>query len=130
MAFRIRHRITSMTVLRIGRLLEDAGTSFSRSLKMFVDALHIDVQTLRGLTEPLRVAITRWRTRAGPQFGKPAVDAAGAVDAENAPTAPWKTATNAVFHSYHRPFFLFTKCYPCSRLTLLPMFPVAQVLTE
>src|SRR6202521_6170062 len=22
---------------------------------------------------------------------------------------------------------LFTKCYPCSRLTLLPMFPVAQL---
>ena len=56
------------------------------------------------------------------------VEAAGAVDAKNAPTAPWKTAQNAVSHSYHRLFLLSPvnqKCYPCSRLTLLPMFPVA-----
>ncbi len=63
-------------------------------------------------------------------FGKPAVEAAGAVDAKNAPTAPWKTAKNAVSRSYHRPLVLDvgnpTECYPCSRLTLLPMFPVAQ----
>jgi hypothetical protein len=26
------------------------------------------------------------------------MDAAGAVDAQNAPTAPWKTAQNAVSH--------------------------------
>ena len=31
------------------------------------------------------------------------MEAAGAVDAQNAPTAPWKTARIAVFHSYHRP---------------------------
>jgi Integrase core domain len=30
-----------------------------------------------------------------------AMDAAGAVDAQNAPTAPWKTAENAVSHSAH-----------------------------
>ena len=36
------------------------------------------------------------------QVIKPAVDAAGAVDAQNAPTAPWKTAQNAVSHSDHR----------------------------
>ena len=30
-----------------------------------------------------------------------AMDAAGAVDAQNAPTAPWKTAQNAVSHSAH-----------------------------
>jgi hypothetical protein len=29
------------------------------------------------------------------------MDAAGAVDAKNAPTAPWKTAQNAVSHSAH-----------------------------
>src|SRR5688572_23074398 len=29
------------------------------------------------------------------------VEAAGAADAQNAPTAPWKT-TKQVFHSYHR----------------------------
>jgi hypothetical protein len=29
------------------------------------------------------------------------MDAAGAVDAKNAPTAPWKTAENAVSHSAH-----------------------------
>jgi hypothetical protein len=34
------------------------------------------------------------------------VEAAGAVDAKNAPTAPWKTAQNAVSHSYHRLCFL------------------------
>ena len=31
-----------------------------------------------------------------------------------------------VFHSYHRPCHREPKCYPCSRLTLLPMFPVAH----
>jgi hypothetical protein len=29
------------------------------------------------------------------------MDAAGAVDAKTAPTAPWKTAQNAVSHSAH-----------------------------
>src|SRR6266540_2819449 len=29
------------------------------------------------------------------------MDAAGAVDAQNAPTVPWKTAQNAVSHSAH-----------------------------
>jgi hypothetical protein len=29
------------------------------------------------------------------------MDTAGAVDAQNAPTAPWKTAQNAVSHSAH-----------------------------
>jgi len=47
------------------------------------------------------------------------VEAAGAVDAKNAPTAPWKTAQNAVSNSYHR------LCLP-SLVTgkVLPMFPV------
>ena len=54
------------------------------------------------------------------------MEAAGAVDAKNAPTAPWKTAQNAVSHSYHRPHHRQPKCYPCSRFTLLPMFPVAH----
>jgi putative transposase len=35
-----------------------------------------------------------------------AMDAAGAVDAQNAPTAPWKTAQNAVSHSAHSPSLL------------------------
>jgi putative transposase len=35
-----------------------------------------------------------------------AVDAAGAVDAQNARTAPWKTAQNAVSHSVHSPSHL------------------------
>jgi len=39
----------------------------------------------------------------GETLKKPAVDAAGAVDAQNAPTAPWKTAQNAVSHSAHSP---------------------------
>jgi len=29
------------------------------------------------------------------------MDAAGAVDAQHAPTAPWQTAQNAVSHSAH-----------------------------
>ena len=57
-----------------------------------------------------------------PQFGKPAVEAAGAVDAENASTAPWKTAKNAVSHSYHRPLF-FTSVTQ----KVLPMLPVNSV---
>jgi hypothetical protein len=32
---------------------------------------------------------------------RPRMDAAGAVDAKNAPTAPWKTAQSAVSHSAH-----------------------------
>jgi len=57
------------------------------------------------------------------------MEAAGTVDAQNAPTAPWKTAQNAVSHSYHRRSHREsgTTCYPCSRLTLSPMFPAAQV---
>jgi hypothetical protein len=47
------------------------------------------------------------------------VEAAGAVDAKNAPTAPWETGRPA-FHSYHR------LCLP-SLVTgrVSPMFPVA-----
>src|SRR3972149_3034467 len=53
------------------------------------------------------------------KIGKPPVEAARAVDAKNAPTAPWKTAQNAVSHSSHRPF-------PVSLVTgkVSPMFPV------
>ncbi len=46
------------------------------------------------------------------------MDAAGAVDAQNAPTAPWKTAQNAVSHSYHR------HSHRESGTEVLPMFPV------
>ena len=46
------------------------------------------------------------------------MEAAGAVDAQNAPTAPWKTAQNAVSHSYHRHFHWE------SGTRVLPMFPV------
>ena len=49
--------------------------------------------------------------------GRP-VDAAGAVDAENASTAPWKTAQNAVSHSDHRRL---------SEDRVLPMLPVNSV---
>ena len=46
------------------------------------------------------------------------MEAAGAVDAQNAPTAPWKTAQNAVSHSYHR------HSHRESGTRVLPMFPV------
>ena len=57
-----------------------------------------------------------------PTIRKPAVEAAGAVDAENAPPAPWKTAKNAVSHSYHRPLLS-----TLGTQTVLPMFPVNSV---
>jgi hypothetical protein len=43
----------------------------------------------------------------GTKNRKRPVEAAGAVDAKNAPTAPWKTG-RPVSHSYHRLFLLFT----------------------
>jgi len=46
------------------------------------------------------------------------MEAAGAVDAQNAPTAPWKTAQNAVSPSYHR------HSHRESGIRVLPMFPV------
>jgi hypothetical protein len=46
------------------------------------------------------------------------MEAAGAVDAQNAPTAPWKTAQHAVSHSYHR------RSHRESGTRVLPMFPV------
>jgi hypothetical protein len=55
------------------------------------------------------------------------MEAAGAVDAQNAPTAPWKTrrrvstATTGTFTENRG-----LECYPCSRFTLLPMFPAAH----
>src|SRR5881409_379917 len=56
--------------------------------------------------------------RARPRNRKPPMEAAGAVDAKNAPTAPWKTAQNAVSHSYHR------HSHRESGTRVLPMFPV------
>ena len=46
------------------------------------------------------------------------VDASGAVNAKNAPTAPWKTAPNAVSHSDHR-LSIWNR--------VLPMLPVNSV---
>jgi len=59
------------------------------------------------------------------------MEAAGAVDAQNAPTAPWKTRRR-VSHSYHRRSHRNRglECYPCSRFTLLPMFPAAHLKSE
>jgi len=45
------------------------------------------------------------------------MEAAGAVDAQNAPTALWKTAQSAVSHSCHR---------HSHREQVLPMFPVSH----
>ena len=60
--------------------------------------------------------------RGRPIIRKSAVEAAGAMDAKNASTAPWKTAKNAVSHSYHTPLF-FTSITQ----KVLPMFPVNSV---
>ena len=48
------------------------------------------------------------------------MEAAGAADAQNAPTAPWKTRRR-VSHSYHRHF------HRDSGTKVLPMFPVYSV---
>lgn len=58
MAFGIAGAITAMTVLRIRWLLRDRSAYFPGALKMFVHILHIHVEALRCLAEPLRVAIT------------------------------------------------------------------------
>jgi hypothetical protein len=60
--------------------------------------------------------------RARGQNRKRPVEAVGAVDAKNAPTAPWKTG-RPVSHSYHRLFLLFTDSRKVS-----PMFPVNFVV--
>jgi len=57
--------------------------------------------------------------RARAQKSERPVEAAGAVDAKNAPTAPWKTAQNAVSHSYPRLSLLSLVTGKVS-----PMFPV------
>ena len=89
----------------------------------------------RGIVQVMAVADRRCRLRGrfsarATKNRKRPMEAAGAMDAKNAPTAPWKTG-RPVSHSYHRLFLLFTgkpeKCHPCSRLTLLPMFPVAPL---
>ena len=59
----------------------------------------------------------RFSARA-PKNRKRPVEAAGAVDAKNAPTAPWKTG-RPVFHSYHRLVLLALVTGKVS-----PMFPV------
>ena len=60
---------------------------------------------------------SRFSVRATTNRKRP-VEAAGAVDAKNAPTAPWKTG-RPVFHSYHRLFLLSLVTGQVS-----PMFPV------
>ena len=57
MAFRIFGAITAVTIFRISGLLEDGSACFLGALEMFVYIRHIDVKTLRCLTEPLWVAI-------------------------------------------------------------------------
>jgi hypothetical protein len=62
----------------------------------------------RGIARGMAVVVRRsWSLLRGrvsaraPQNRQMPVEAVGAVDAKNAPTAPWKTA-RPVFHSYHR----------------------------
>src|SRR5258706_9133904 len=57
MSFRIFSAITAMAISRIRGLLEDHSAGFLRTLEMFVHVLHIDVQALCRLAEPLRVPI-------------------------------------------------------------------------
>ena len=46
------------------------------------------------------------------------MEAAGTVDAQNAPTAPWKIAQTAISHSYHR------RSHRNRETKVLPMLPV------
>ena len=69
-----------------------------------VAALHQGDRWVMAAADRRSWGILRSHFSAGdPQIVKPPVEAAGAVDAKNAPTAPWKTAQTAVSHSYHRP---------------------------
>jgi hypothetical protein len=60
------------------------------------DDLRVDPFSYVGDTDPSSgrsgIAINLWSHHAKPCTKKEAVDAAGPVDAQNAPTAPWKTA--------------------------------------
>jgi hypothetical protein len=57
------------------------------------DDLTIDpVFTRRALARPSRIDTACPIARRAPSAGQEAVDAAGPVDAQTAPTAPWKTA--------------------------------------
>src|SRR5258708_26282375 len=58
MTFRILGAVTAMTILSVRGLLEDMSARFPGALKVLVNILDIDVKALRGLAEPLRVAIT------------------------------------------------------------------------
>src|SRR5882762_11562877 len=82
-------------------------------------------RSLRGIV-PVRAAADRrcWSLLCGrlsaraTTHQKRPVEAAGAMDAKNAPTAPWKTG-RPVFHSYHRLSLLSLVTGKVS-----PMFPV------
>ena len=60
------------------------------------------------------------------------MDAAGPVDAQNAPTAPWKTAQNAVFHKRPQPSFLYipsrttAQHQPLQRVARRYIIPIAN----
>ena len=57
MAFRICGAIAAMAIGGAGRLFEDRCACFPRMLEVLVHILHIPIEVLRCLAEPLRVPI-------------------------------------------------------------------------
>ena len=68
-----------------------------QQLRARLDPIALAARIDRQLTRVYRLA----NQRVSPADKIPRVDAAGPVDAQNAPTGPWKTAQNAVSHSAH-----------------------------
>jgi hypothetical protein len=62
------------------------------------------------------------------------MDAAGPVDAKNAPTGPWKTAKSAVSHSAHTHHLLLRKpektTTPHTEFLTLPTRRVARTIAD
>jgi hypothetical protein len=101
-----------------------------------VAALHQGGLRVRAIADRRSWGILRSHFSArATQKSKPPMEAAGAVDAKNAPTAPWKTAQNAVSHSYHRPHHRQQSvthvpgllCYLSSRLLIARLILVPAV---
>jgi hypothetical protein len=72
-----------------------------RHLRARLNPFELAQRIDRQLAEVYRLANHRVSPAAPTK--NPRVDAAGPVDAQNAPTGPWKTAQNAVSHSAHTP---------------------------
>jgi len=71
MAFRILRTITPMAICRIRWGLKNPCACFPGTFEVLVHILHINVEVLRGLPEPLRVPITFGFTKYGARMSGP-----------------------------------------------------------